>query len=280
MTVWFDGANGVRLAGTVFGPEGGTPVLLIGGMGQTRHSWRRAAERVAERGHRAITLDVRGHGESDWAPDGDYSFPATSADLIAVVRALGEPAVLVGASLGGKIALSAAGYGGPTIARGLVIVDTVPRAEPSGVAEVTQVLRPPPEGFASPEAAAAELARIRGRDPQPGEGERMRRNMREDSGGRWHWHWDPAIMVRDHGIGLVPALDYLETASAKLTIPVLLTRGERSPVVGDAGVAAFAALVPQIQVETIAGAAHMLVGDENDLFADALLRFLDATFPR
>lgn len=79
-------------------------------MGQTRRSWKRAAEAIAATGRRAVTLDLRGHGESEWSPDGDNSYARISADRIAVARELRRP-VLVGASLGGKIALAAAGYG-------------------------------------------------------------------------------------------------------------------------------------------------------------------------
>lgn len=275
MTIWFEGFEGVRLAGAAFGPEDATPVVMIGGLGQTRHGWSRAAERIGASGWRAITLDVRGHGESEWSADGGYGYARTSGDLIAVVRALGRPAVLVGASLGGKIALTAAGEGGPEIARALVIVDTVPRTNPAGVADVTQVLRPPREGFASLDAAATELARIRGQEAKPGGGERLRRHMREDAGGRWHWHWDPAWMDREQGIGLAAATEFLEAQAAKLTMPVLLTRGELSQVVHDDGLAAFRAIVPRLQVETIAGAGHMIVGDRNDAFADAVIAFLE-----
>ncbi|WP_286711080.1 alpha/beta fold hydrolase [Sphingomonas sp. 67-41] len=250
---------------------------MIGGLGQTRHSWTRAAERIGASGRRAITIDLRGHGESEWSADGGYGYERTAGDVIAVVRALGRPAVLVGASLGGKIALTAAGSGGPEIAQGLVMVDTVPRTNPAGVAEVTQVLRPPPEGFASLDEAAAELARIRGQAPRSGGGERLRPNMRVDAAGRWHWHWDPAWMERDQGIGLAAAMDFLEAAAARLTVPVLLTRGELSQVVGDDGLAAFRAIVPQVEIETIAGAGHMIVGDRNDAFADAVIAFLERT---
>lgn len=65
MTSWLRGLGGIRLAASMFGPVDGPPVLMLGGLGQTRHGWSRAAERLSERGWRAITLDLRGHGESD-----------------------------------------------------------------------------------------------------------------------------------------------------------------------------------------------------------------------
>lgn len=277
MTDWFVGQDGIKLAASAYGPVDGSPVLMLGGMGQTRHGWARAAERLGEQGFRAISLDLRGHGESEWSDDGGYGYARTAGDLLAVIDALGRAAILVGASLGGKIALVAAGQGGPAKVRALVMVDTVPRTNPTGVADVTQVLRAPADGFASPDAAAAELARIRNRPVQPGAGERLRRNMRVDATGRWHWHWDPAWMDRDQGIGIVAATEYLESHAAGLTVPVLLTRGELSQVVTDQGLDAFRAIVPQLEIETIAGAGHMIVGDRNDAFADAVSAFLART---
>ena len=258
---------------------GVSSVLLIGGMGQTRHSWRRTADHIAASGRRAIPLDLRGHGESGWSPDGGYAFARLAGDLMAVTERLGRPAVLVGASLGGKVALAAAGYGGPSVASGLVMIDTVPKSSAAGATEVLSALRPPAQGFASPEAAARELAQSRGRPVRPGAGEAMRRNMRVDDAGRWHWHWDPALMERDQGMRVDDALPYLEGAAVRLGVPTLLARGELSPVTDEAGVEAFRALVPQLRVETVMGAGHMLVGDQNDAFSAALMRFLDEEVP-
>lgn len=268
------GLDGLQLSATAYGACDALPVVLMGGMGQTRHAWTRAAIQVAASGWRAITLDYRGHGDSDWSDQGDYTLPTLGREILTAVSSLGRPVVLVGASLGGKIALQAAGTGGPDLVCALVMVDTVPRTEPAGVAIVTQVLKPPKDGFESPDAAAAELARIRGVPVEPGAGARLMRNMRRDAGGRWRWHWDPAYASKDQGNGFPACVPLLESTAAKLRVPALLSRGELSPVVGDAGVNALRALIPQLEVEVIPGASHMIVGDQNDLFADALVRFL------
>jgi len=275
MTHWFTGGDGQRLAADLYGPEDGTPVLLIGGMGQTRHSWRRVALRLADSGRRAITLDFRGHGESDRAPDGDYSYPRQVADIAAVAGAVGRPMVLVGNSLGGKISLAAAGSAGPEVALAVALVDAVPRSRPDGIATVAQSTQISSDGFASPDEAAAQLAAARGQAVAPGAGERLRRNMRQSEDGRWHWHWDAGYRDPRHRIGLGAGSAYLETVAPKVTVPALLAWCELSEVVDADGVEALRALIPQLEVEVIPGARHMLVGDENDIFADALMRFLD-----
>src|SRR4051794_14296383 len=64
--------DGLTLVGESWGNAEGPSVVLPQGGGQTRHSWARAAKSLASAGYFALVLDLRGHGESDWAPDGDY----------------------------------------------------------------------------------------------------------------------------------------------------------------------------------------------------------------
>src|SRR5690606_13202445 len=129
--------------------------------------------------------------------------------------------------------------------------------------------------FASPDEAAAQLAAARGQAVAPGAGERLRRNMRQSEDGRWHWHWDAGYRDPRHRIGLVAGSAYLVSVAPKVTASALVARRELSAVVDADGVEALRALIPQLEVEVIPGARHMLVGDENDIFADALMRFLD-----
>jgi alpha-beta hydrolase superfamily lysophospholipase len=74
----FRGAGGVAIAGDRWGPAGDRTVLLLHGGGQTRHAWGGTARALAAAGSCAITLDARGHGDSGWAPDGDYRLEAFS----------------------------------------------------------------------------------------------------------------------------------------------------------------------------------------------------------
>jgi pimeloyl-ACP methyl ester carboxylesterase len=108
----FVGHGGVRLAADIAGADGCPAVVFLHGGGQTRHAWRKAVCALADAGYRVLTLDLRGHGESEWAPEGDYSMDALCGDLRAVLATLGKPAAVVGASMGGIIALILAGEGG------------------------------------------------------------------------------------------------------------------------------------------------------------------------
>src|ERR1700743_3810059 len=100
------------------------------------HSWRRAARDLVKDGFHVIALDHRGHGESDWSPDGDYSLDAIAGDIRAVARTLAQPPALVGASLGGAASLIAWGEtpacGKPLVASALILVDVVSRMNGNG----------------------------------------------------------------------------------------------------------------------------------------------------
>src|SRR5215218_4647328 len=105
-TVRLAGA-GVALVADVYGDPGGPPVLLLHGGGQTRHAWGSAATAFATAGRRAYSIDLRGHGNSDWSPDGIYGLDRFSGDVRTIARGLPELPALVGASLGGLSSLVA-----------------------------------------------------------------------------------------------------------------------------------------------------------------------------
>src|SRR5690349_1677822 len=129
---------GLRLAGESYGDESDPPVILLHGGGQTRHAWRTSARLLAEHGWQTHAIDLRGHGDSDWAPDGNYTIDAFAGDLKAVAGAMNQPPVAVGASLGGLTSLIAHADTEPanSLLAGLVLVDVAPRIEPAGVTRI------------------------------------------------------------------------------------------------------------------------------------------------
>ena len=103
----------------------GPLVVLSPGMADTRSTYRFLAPLIADAGYRVASVDLRGHGESsiEW---GSYSHADTAGDLIAVVRKLGGPAVIVGQSFsGGAVTIAAAGN--PDLVSGIVEIDPFTR---------------------------------------------------------------------------------------------------------------------------------------------------------
>lgn len=130
------GTGGVRIVADRLGDPQAPAVVFLHGGGQTRRSWGRAAAAVAERGWQAITVDLRGHGESDWSKEGDYRVISFAGDVQEVLRHLPPRPVLVGASLGGFTAMLVAGELSPATVRAVVLVDIVPNIDPSGATRV------------------------------------------------------------------------------------------------------------------------------------------------
>lgn len=266
--------SGLMLAADVGGDPAATPVVLMHGGGQTRHSWGTAARDLVDAGFRVISLDMRGHGDSDWAPDGDYSLDAGMADLGAVVATLASPPALVGASLGGMISLLAVGEG-RVPARALVLVDVVPRLELEGAARIGAFMRANPHGFANLEEVADAVSRYISHRPRPANIEGLRKNVRLREDGRFYWHWDPKIF---QGMGRAePPPEFQERvarAASRVQVPTLLVRGALSDVVSEKGVEDLRQRIPHIEFVDVAGASHMVAGDDNDAFNTAVESFL------
>ena len=124
---WLSGQVGWLAADRWAGGDSRGVVVLLHGGGQTRHSWRTAGERLAILGWTTYAVDLRGHGDSDWAPDGNYGLSGHLDDLMSLTseirrREPGQPLSLVGASLGGIVSLIAAGEN-RGLAQALVLVD-------------------------------------------------------------------------------------------------------------------------------------------------------------
>ena len=288
LPVSFAGDGTVTLRGEAWGDPAARPVLLLHGGGQTRHSWAGAGRELARAGWRAIALDLRGHGESDWDPDGAYRPDHFAADLRAVARSLPEPPVAVGASLGGMAALLAEGEDGGVLA-GVVLVDIAPRIEPGGVERIVSFMLAKPEGFASLEEAADAVAGYRRHRGRPTDLAGLRKNLRQDAEGRWRWHWDPAFIDRGR-LGKIEALrdrqtigtfhdpDRMLRAARNLEVPVLLVRGRASDVVAEEGARELLDAVPHARYADVSDAGHMVAGDRNDAFNAAVIGFLCEAF--
>lgn len=269
--------DGVRLVADVREPTTawkGTVLLLHGG-GQTRHSWQRTGIRLAEQGWRSYTVDARGHGNSEWAPDGDYSSDAHARDIRAVVDTLGEAPVLVGASMGGMASLLAAGDD-PDLARALVLVDITPKAEPEGLSKITGFMQAGLDGFDSlHDALDAVVAYNPHRRRRP-RLEGLRKNLREREG-RWYWHWDPRMLSHRTNLpeAAVEREERARSAARAVTVPTLLIRGAQSDVVSVEGARELLDLIPGARYIDVDGAGHMVGGDDNDVLSRGLVEFLD-----
>lgn len=273
-------------AGTIRGDRWTPPgevrgsLLLLHGGGQTRHSWRKSATGLQALGWDVIALDARGHGESDWAADGDYRIDRFVDDLRDVIGQLAEanvpstPPVVIGASMGGITGLVAEGEN-PGLLRALILVDIAPRIEPTGVQRISDFMTSAPDGFADLREVAEAVSAYRGDAPRPANIDSLRRNVRTGPNGRLFWHWDPAFTSSDRNLGDHAAMHARTTAAAShIDIPTLLVWGSRSDIVDKVAVEELRTLIPQAATVTISDATHMVVGDDNDTFVAGTATFL------
>ena len=278
-TQFYTGADGLKLCADVGGDPAQPTVILLHGGGQTRHSWTGAMRELLAQGYHVINLDARGHGDSQWSPTGDYGLEALSADLLAVMATLPTRPALVGASMGGGTLLYAAGNHTEPIAQALILVDIVPRVETEGVGKIIAFMRSHVDGFATLDEAAAAVAAYNPNRARPGATTGLMKNLRLREDGRLHWHWDPKFVARKVHVEPPQFADLLLAAASRVRTPTLLVRGLKSDLIGEDGIAELKAHLPALEVADIAGAGHMVVGDRNDAFNQAVLQFLHQHLP-
>jgi pimeloyl-ACP methyl ester carboxylesterase len=274
-TVKFRGADGLTLIADEWNraTSTGPSVLFLHGGGQNRYSWKNTCQVLADQGLHVVALDSRGHGDSDRAPDANYSVDALCADTHAVLDQIGRPTILIGASMGGMTAMPVAHEAGPEKVTKLVLVDVVPRYEKDGSARIRDFMASGLNGFESLDDAAQAVASYLPYRTKPRSPEGLKKNLRLRDG-RWFWHWDPAFLT-------VPADDKfvrvakLEQAVMALTIPILLIRGRLSDVVSEEGVKDFLEKVPDAEFVELSGAGHTAAGDDNDAFSEVVVQFVN-----
>jgi pimeloyl-ACP methyl ester carboxylesterase len=281
-TIGLRGCSDNRLVADVAGPSGAPPVVLLHGGGQTRHSWHTTLRVLAEREWRVYAVDLRGHGDSDWAADGDYSLDAFAGDAERLARTVGRPPALVGASLGGVSSLTAVAEAGePPIASTLILVDIAHRIETDGRDRITSFMSEHLEdGFASLDEVADAIQRYNPHRPRPSDLAGLKKNLRQRPDGRWVWHWDPKFLSGPRGAPDETRTSIIDPgrlakAATAISVPTLLIRGRQSDLLSLEGARELLELVPHAQFADVAGAGHMVAGDRNDLFNAAIIEFLD-----
>jgi pimeloyl-ACP methyl ester carboxylesterase len=275
----FPASDGISVVADVGGDPGAPAVILMHGGGQTRHSWGSAMRELLVEGYHVINLDARGHGDSDWSPDGHYRLDAFAGDLRAVIATLPSAPALFGASLGAATGLYAVGNSPSELASGLVLVDLVPRVEVAGSNKIQEFMRSRPEGFATLEDAVDAVAAYYPHRPRPKDTSGLMKNLRLRSDGQLHWHWDPKFIQARTRMEPPQFSEALLDAATRVRVPTLLVRGLLSDIVSDTGVAEFRQQLPRLEVYDVSGAGHMVAGDKNDAFNRGVIEFLRRHLP-
>jgi len=271
----FKGHGGLKIAADVWGSNNKKLVILLHGGGQTRHAWGETGKKLAEAGYHAVALDLRGHGDSEWHSDGDYTIKAYKEDLVSIIKEINKPASLIGASLGGMASLLLAGDEvNLNLCTALIMVDIGIYPDPVGSDRIVSFMLSGEGGFESLEDVAKSISNYLPHRQKPKDLQGLKKNLRLKEDGRYYWHWDPRFIRRRPGSRDKGNFDLQLKAAEKVVVPTLLIRGALSDVVTMEDVEYFSSVIGHAKFVEIEKAAHMIAGDRNDVFAEEAIKFL------
>jgi esterase len=256
-----------------WGTTGLPPVVFLHGGGLNAHTWDLVCAALRRERH-CVALDQRGHGESEWSPQMDYSTESHVGDLEAFIDMLRlDRFVLVGMSLGGANALAWAGQHSQRLA-GLVLVDVGPDMRADGIRKIAAFT-----SEATPLQSVDDFVeRALAFNPRRNR-ELLRRsllhNLRRMPDGRFMWKYDQRHRgkVDPDAAALRRAL--LWSAVDGVECPTLVVRGAQSDVFHDEDAERLAARLRQGRWVRIEGAGHTVQGDNPADLLVSLRTFLD-----
>ncbi len=259
--------DGLRFHFLDWGTAGEPPMLLLHGGAQTAHSWDEVAPDFA-RDHHVLALDQRGHGDSEWSPDGRYRRDDFVADIRAFLDDRDWPAAtIVALSLGGLNAMAfAARY--PDRITGLVVVDVAPTISSAGGQAIATQLGV--REFATFEEAVERAHGFNPRRSLENIRTRLQHSLRQNAEGRWIYKFDTRIGSG----GLESDFERLWDAVREMRCPTLLVRGAQSAILARETAARFLRELPGSSVVEVPGAGHSVMGDNPAGFILAVRPFL------
>jgi pimeloyl-ACP methyl ester carboxylesterase len=254
--------NGLHMHYVEWGAPGNPSLVLLHGFQSNAHTWDTFSQAMADTYH-VLALDQRGHGDTAWAPDGDYAAASHVSDIVGFMTALRlTPAVVIGHSMGGRHAAMVAAAR-PEYVRKVVIVDTA--AEPSPA--MRAMLEQPPatetplqlETFDTFEEVVANGIKQYPLTPEAELRHANYHNLYRAADGKWHWRWDIHLLQwrrRNRG----QQAD-LYTSLQRIHCPTLLVRGQQSPLLTPEVARKMIQALPKGRLVEVAKAAHTVNAD-------------------
>jgi len=256
-------------------PQGGVPtalpLLCLHGITQTAHSWDEVAAEWSGT-YRVLCVDQRGHGDSDWAPDGDYSRQTQAADLDAITDALGVSRfILAGMSMGGINAITFTARH-PQKAHALIIVDVSPEIQVKGVENIRNFIQAADE-LDSFEAFVERAHQFNPRRSLDNIRSRLSHNLKQLPSGKWTWKYDKALRSPERGFHASTLFNLWDDVHA-IRCPTLIIKGGESDILSAESAGKLQAAIPGSRVAVVPGAGHSVMGDNPAAFVEATRAFL------
>ena len=264
--------GGLRFRYLDWGNDGLRPILFLHGGALTAHTWDLCCLALRDEFH-CLALDQRGHGDTDWAPDADYSIAAQREDVRGFVDKLGlDRFILAGMSMGAINALAFAIHYPEKLSH-LVIIDAGPEIRRPGSRRIRDFVN----GGANPESLDAIIERALAFNPRR-DPKILRRslmhNLRQQTDGNWVWKYDRKRFQQMDRDAHTAERRALADGLAKITVPTLVVRGAESDVFHKEDAERLAQRLPDGRYVTIPRAGHTVQGDNPKDLAEALREFL------
>lgn len=265
--------SGLRLHYQEWGNPSAPAIIMLHGFGVSGHMFDEFADRMQDDFH-LIAIDQRGHGDSEWADDGDYSRSAFVNDLDGFAKSLEiDRFILVGHSMGGLNSVSYT-VEHPERVRALVLVDVGPESASEGVDNIVRFTRGPDD--LEFEEFVQMAHHFNQRRSMENIRERMRHRLRPTENGKYTWKFDKRFREKDSGLRIGSELSNDETWQLfrRVTVPTLLVRGADSDVLTEEVAQRAAREMPRTRLVVVPSAGHSVPGDNPDDFTSAVREFL------
>jgi pimeloyl-ACP methyl ester carboxylesterase len=262
----------LRLRYLDWGTEGLPPMLFLHGGALTAHTWDLCCLALREEYH-CLALDQRGHGDSDWEPQADYSIAAQREDVKGFADRLGlDHMILIGQSMGAINALAFAIHY-PERLSALVMIDAGPEVRRPGSRRIRDFVH----DVAEAPSLDAIIARALAFNPRR-DAEILRRslmhNLRQMPDGGWRWKYDRRRFHNLDRDAHTAERRRLAEGLARVTCPTLIVRGADSDVFLEEDAAHLASRLPRGSRVTVAEAGHTVQGDNPKALVAAIRKFL------
>lgn len=261
--------NGLRIHYLDWGNAGKQPFIMLHGIARTAHTFDHIAPTFSADYH-VIAVDMRGHGDSQWDPQGAYLVEDYVRDLEALVERLQlKNVVLTGNSTGGRVAQVYAGMHPDNVAA-LIVEDVGPERPNEIASNFARRVEQEAGGWASEEELLASLMKGGGRIGEDLQRTHVRYGSKRRPDGRVVWKRDPNLVK-----GFVPT--ELWKHVSRITAPTLYVLGGASPIVPAATQERLRQTLPRCEILVMPGLGHYPHLEAPGAFVDAVKAFLAKT---
>ncbi|MBM3138989.1 MAG: alpha/beta hydrolase [Chloroflexi bacterium] len=272
-------ANGLTFHYREWGdPRTKHAIVMLHGFAETSAAWDEATLDLA-REFRVVAIDLRGHGQSEYAPDQDYTRATQVEDLELIVESIGLRSVtLVGHSMGGAAAICYAAEH-PEIVTALVLIETAPEVLRSGIEALRRLISAGDEFPTLEDAIQAFRPHFPYATTEQLE-RRVRASLRPTDGGGYTWDFDPifrdpAARPPEPDPGQRRLSDLWDCVD-RVQCPTMIVRGAETDMLTPEAIQRLHRRIPGSRVSLIEDAGHAVPTDQPGALSLNVREFLQS----